>query len=127
MTGFLVRLAIAAVGLWAASRLVPGVVIDSDATLLLAALLLGVVNATIRPLVVVLTFPITVVTLGFFLWVVNAGMFALVAALLEDFRVAGFGSALLGALVVSMTSWVGSWWIAPSGRVEVLEVRSEVR
>lgn len=124
MTGFFVRLAIGAAGLWLASRLVPGVTIESDATLLLAALLLGIVNATVRPVVVLLTLPVTLLTLGLFLWVVNAGMFGLVAALLEDFRVAGFGSALLGALVVSITSWMGSWWIAPSGRVEVIEVKA---
>ena len=123
MPGFLVRLAIAAGGLWLAARFVTGVVIADTATLVLAALLLCAVNAGVRPVVVLLTLPVTFLTLGLFLWVINAGMFALVASLLDGFRVAGFGSALLGAGVVGVTSWIGSSWIAPSGRVEVIAVR----
>ena len=124
MIGLLVRLAITAVGLWIAARLVPGIQIDGDATLLLAALALGIVNAVVRPVVVLLTLPLTLLTLGLFLWVVNAAMLGLVAALLEGVRIDGFGSALLGALLVSITSWFASSWIAPSGRVEVIELRA---
>ena len=124
MLGLLVRLAITAVGLWIAARLVPGIQIDGDATLLLAALALGIVNAVVRPVVVLLTLPLTLLTLGLFLWVVNAAMLGLVAALLEGVRIDGFGSALLGALLVSITSWFASSWIAPSGRVEVIELRA---
>ncbi len=123
MPGFLVRLLIAAAGLWLAQALVPGVEIHGAGTLLVAAVLLGIVNAFVRPLIVLLTFPITVVTLGFFLWVVNATMLGLVAALLDGFTLAGFGSALLGALVVSLTSWIASWYVGPSGRFEVMIVR----
>jgi putative membrane protein len=86
-------------------------------------LLLGIVNALVRPVAVLLTLPLTVVTLGLFLLVVNAGMFALVAALLDGFRVAGFGSALLGSIIVGLTSWVASWYVGPRGRVEVMVVR----
>jgi putative membrane protein len=92
MSGFLVRLLIAALGLWLAQALVPGVEIHGTGTLLVAALLLGIVNAFVRPLVVLLTLPITIVTLGFFLWVVNAAMLGLVAALLDGFTLAGLGS-----------------------------------
>ena len=127
MTGFLIRLAISALGLWIAARFVPGIEIHGDTTLLLAALLLGVVNAVVRPVVVLLTLPVTLLTLGLFLWVVNAAMFGLVAALLDGFRVADFGSALLGALVVSVTSWFASSWVAASGRVEVIQVRGRAR
>ena len=122
MLGLLIRLAIGAAGLWIASRLVPGMSIEGTGTLVLAAFLLGLVNAIVRPLAIVLTFPITIVTLGLFLLVVNAGMLALVAALLDGFRLAGFGSALLGSVVVSLTSWVANWTIGPSGRVEVIVV-----
>jgi putative membrane protein len=125
--GFLVRCGIAAIGLWVAAKLLSGVRFESDATLLLAALLLGVVNALVRPLVVVLTFPITVITLGAFLWVVNAAMLSLVAALLDGFELRGFGSALLGSLIVGFTGWVASWWIGPRGRVEMLVVHEERR
>ena len=122
MLGLLIRLAIGAAGLWIASRLVPGMSIEGTGTLVLAAFLLGLVNAIVRPLAIVLTFPITIVTLGLFLLVVNAGMLALVAALLDGFQLAGFGSALLGSIVVSLTSSVADWTIGPSGRVEVMVV-----
>jgi len=122
VTGFLIRLVISAMGLWIAARVVPGVEIRGEATLLLAALLLGIVNAVVRPVVVLLTLPVTLLTLGLFLWVVNAAMFGLVAALIDGFHVAGFGSALLGSLLVSVTSWFASSWVAPSGRVEVIQV-----
>jgi putative membrane protein len=126
MPGFLLRLLIAALGLWLAELLVPGVEIRGAGTLVVAALLLGIVNAVVRPVIVLLTLPITVATLGFFLWVVNAAMLALVARLLDGFTLAGFGSALLGALVVSMTGWIASWYVGPSGRVEVIIVQREL-
>jgi putative membrane protein len=120
MNGFLLRLAISAFGLWVASRLVPGVFIDDGWTLVFAALWLGIVNALVRPIVLVITFPFTLITLGLFILVVNAAMFGLVAALLEGFRLSGFGAALLGALVVSITSWLASSFIGPKGRYEVI-------
>ena len=123
MYGFLVRLLIAAAGLWLAQALVPGVEIHGTGTLFVAALLLGIVNAFVRPLIVLLTLPITVVTLGLFLWVINAAMLGLVARLLDGFTLHGLGSALLGALVVSLTGWIASWYVGSSGRVEVMIVR----
>ena len=84
---------------------------------------LGVVNAVVRPLVVLFTLPLTVLTLGLFLFVINAAMFGLVAWLLPGLRIAGFVSALLGSLIVSFTSWVASRYIGPTGRVEILVVR----
>ena len=123
MFGFLVRFAIAAIGLWLAQALVPGVEIHGTGTLFVSALLLGLVNAFVRPFVVFLTFPITIVTLGLFLWVINALMLALVARLMDGFTLHGFGAALLGALVVSITSWIASWYVGPSGRFEVMIVR----
>jgi len=123
--GFALRLLISALGLWVASRIVPGVTISGTGTLVLAAFLLGVVNAVVRPVVVFLTLPITVLTLGLFLWVVNAAMLGLVAGLLQDFRIAGLGSALLAAAVVGLTGWVASWYIGPRGRYEVLVIRRE--
>ena len=123
MVGFLVRLAISALGLWLAHRIVPGIEIEGTGTLVAAALLLGIVNALVRPLLILLTLPITVLTLGLFLLVVNAATFGLVAALLDGFRVSGFGAALLGSIVVGLTSWVASWYVGPRGSVEVLVVR----
>jgi putative membrane protein len=127
MFGFLLRLVIAAFGLWLADQLIDGVSIDGPGTLFLAAFLLGVVNAVVRPIFVLLTFPLTLVTLGLFLLVVNAAMLGLVAALLPGFHLAGFWSALLGSIVVSIVSWLASAWIGPSGRFEVLVVERRPR
>jgi len=120
MTGIIVRTLIIALGLGLATVLVPGVEIDGSGTLLVAALLLGLVNAIIRPLAILLTLPLTLLTLGLFLLVINAGMFGLVAAMLDDFHVAGFFSALFGAIIVSVTSTLASWYIGPNGRYDVL-------
>ena len=75
-----------------------------------------------RPLLVLLTLPITILSLGLFLLVINAAMLALVAALLDGFSLSGFGSALLGSIVVSLTGWIASWYVGGSGRIEVLVV-----
>ena len=121
--GFFLRLLISAAGLWIASRVLQGVTIDTDLTLFVAALLLGFVNAVVRPIAVLLTFPITLLTLGLFLWVVNAGMISLVAWMLDGFTIASWGSALLAAAIVSVTGWLGNSFVGPSGKVEVLVVR----
>ena len=109
MTGFVLRAVIAAFGLWIATEWIDGFAIDSASTLLLAALLLGIVNAVLRPLMILLTLPFTVLTFGFFILVVNAAMLALVSSLLPGFDITSFRSAFFGALVVSITGWVGSW------------------
>ena len=119
MVGFLFRAALAALGLWLATYWVRGVLIDSPSTLILAAVLLGVVNAIVRPIAVILTLPLTLVTLGFFLLVINAAMLGLVALLLPGFHISGFWAALFAALIVSVTGWVGSTLIGPKGRFEM--------
>ncbi len=123
MQGILVRMAIIMFGLFLASSIVPGVSIRGFGTTLLAALLLGLVNSFIRPIAFLLTLPITIVTLGIFLLVLNAAMFGLVAALLDGFTVSGFWSALFGALIVSITGTIASWYIGPDGRYEIFVVR----
>jgi len=124
--GFLLRMLITAAGLWLADRMLGGISIDGSETLIWASLLLGLVNAVVRPIAVFLTFPITLVTLGLFLWVVNAAMLGIVAWLLDGFRIAGLGSALLGSLIVGFTGWLASWYVGPRGRVEVMVVRQRV-
>ena len=123
MPGFLIRMVISALGLWIASELVPGMEITGMGTLVAAAFLLGIVNAVVRPLIVILTFPITIVTLGLFLLVINAAMLGLVAWLLDGFMLDGFLAAVAGSLVVSATGWFASWYIGPRGRFEILIVR----
>ena len=119
MTYFFLRAAIASLGLWLASKLVPGLSFDSAMTLILAAILLGIVNGFVRPLVVLLTLPLTIVTLGFFLLVVNGIMLALVAGVLPGFAIAGFWDAFWGAIIVSVVSWVGSSIFGPKGTIQV--------
>ncbi len=123
MLGILLRVAITALGLWLAATIVPGVEIDSRRTLLFAALLMGVVNALVRPIALILTLPLTILTLGLFLLVVNAAMFGLVAWFLDGFHVSGFFAALFGWLIVSLTSTVASWYIGPDGRYDVMVIQ----
>jgi putative membrane protein len=119
MIGFIFRAVIAALGLWLATLWVSGIYIDSATTLVLAGVLLGVVNAIVRPIAVILTFPFTIVTLGLFLLVVNAAMLGLVALLLPGFKMDGFWTALLAALIVSITGWIGSALFGSRAKVEV--------
>lgn len=123
MQGFLIRLLITAAALWLASRLVSGMVFVDNWSLLWAAFWLGIVNALIRPIAVILTLPLTVVTLGLFLLVVNAGMLGLVAALLDGFSISGFWAALFGSILVSIFSALASSFIGPSGRYEMLVIK----
>ena len=123
MLGFLIRAAVVALGLWLATVWVPGVRIDDPTTLILAGVLLGIVNSIVRPIAILLTLPMTVLTLGFFLLVINAGMVALVAWMLPGMHLAGFWSAFWSALLVSLTSMVCSWFVGPKGRIEVIVKR----
>jgi putative membrane protein len=123
MQGFLVRAALVALGLWLATVWVPGVYIDSPLTLILAGVTLGVVNSIVRPIAIVLTLPMTIVTLGLFLLVINAGMVALVAWMLPGMRVAGFWAAFWAAVLVSLVSMLGSWFVGPKGKIEVIVKR----
>ena len=111
---FLVHWAIVAASLWVAAYLIPGVVVRSVSALLIAALVLGLVNALVRPILTILTLPITILTLGLFYLVVNGVAFALAASLVPGFEIAGFMSAILGALLVSVVSWVLGGILSPS-------------
>ncbi len=123
MPGFLLRAAIVALGLWLATRIFSGMQFDSPGVLIAAALLLGLVNAVIRPIAVILTFPLTLLTLGLFLLVVNAGMLGLVALMLDGFSIAGFWTAIGASIIVSITSWLASGLIGNNGRFEVMVIR----
>ena len=115
MMGFLLRVVISAIGLWLATQWVKGVHVDSTGTLILAALLLGVVNAIIRPIAFILTLPITILTLGLFLLVLNAAMVWLVARIIPGFHAPWFMPAFLTAIIVWLVSWVASWFIGQRG------------
>ncbi|MEQ1803150.1 MAG: phage holin family protein [Gammaproteobacteria bacterium] len=119
MDRFLIRALIAAIGLWVADTLIDGISFDSAGWLLGAAVVLGLINAFVRPLAVILTFPITVITLGLFMLVLNAGMLALASWFLSGFHIAGFWSAFWGAIIVSLVSGIGSWFFGPKGGIEI--------
>ncbi|MGD8395369.1 MAG: phage holin family protein [Candidatus Eiseniibacteriota bacterium] len=127
MTGILVRLLINAVALWVASALVSGMEIHGTGTLLVAALLLGIVNAILRPIFILLTLPITIMTLGIFLLVVNAAMLGLVAAMLQGLVLHGFWPAFWGAVIVSLVSWIGNRYIGDGGRFEFRVIQHDRR
>jgi len=118
MKGFLFRLVITALGLWAAETVIPGIHIDRWDHLIVAALLLGIVNAVIRPVILILTLPLTVLTLGLFILVVNGISLYLVAWLVPGFSLRGLGAAVLGSLVVGHTGWFSSAFVGGSGRFE---------
>jgi putative membrane protein len=125
MAGFLLRGLVAALGLWAATALLDGIKISSATTLILAGLLLGLVNAVVRPFALLLSLPALLITLGLFLLVINAAMLGLVALMLPGFQLHGFWTAVGAAIIVSVVSWVGSWFIGSRGRVGVMRAPKE--
>jgi putative membrane protein len=118
MKGLVFRLVITALGLWAAATIVPGMAIAGVGSLIVAALLLGLVNAIIRPVILILTLPLTLLTLGLFIFVVNGISLALVAWLMPGFTLSGLWAAILGSIVVGLTGWFASAFVGSSGRLE---------
>ena len=102
----IVRWLLLAAALLLVAYLYPGVTVASFGTAMIAALVLGLLNTVVRPLLILLTLPVTLVTLGLFLFVINALMFWAAASLLDDFAVAGFGAALIGSLIYSLAGMV---------------------
>ena len=122
MVGLVLRMLLVALGLWIAAKVVPGISFDGWKSLLLTALVLGLVNAVIRPILIFLTLPITVLTLGLFLFIINAFLFYAVSRLVPGFMVDTFVHALLGSIVVGITSWIGAGFISHEGRVKTIYV-----
>jgi putative membrane protein len=113
MLSLLARWIINAAALLLVAYLYTGVTVESFFAAAMAALVLGLVNAVIRPLLVLLTLPVTIVTLGLFLFVINALLFWLVAEIVEGFRVSGFMAALIGSVLYSLITLVTSWLLFP--------------
>lgn len=104
MSGFILRSVVTAIALWVAVAIVPGLSARDMGALMLAAIVLGLINATLRPLAVILSIPLTLLTFGLFLLVVNAAMLGIAGWVVPGFTVAGFWPALFGAIVVSLVS-----------------------
>jgi putative membrane protein len=109
MLMLLARWIVNAAALLLVAYIYPGVHVESFVAALIAALVLGLVNAFIRPLLVILTFPVTLITLGLFLFVINALLFWLVAEVVHGFSVGGFWAALVGSILYSLITLVTSW------------------
>ncbi|MDD4998834.1 MAG: phage holin family protein [Syntrophales bacterium] len=122
MRGVLLRWLILTAAVLAASWLLAGVRVNGIFPAILAAALLGICNAVLRPLLIVLTLPLNILTLGLFTFVINALMLLLVSAVIPGFDVLGFWTAFFGALIISVTSWLLNRFIGSAGRVETGDV-----
>lgn len=109
MGSLLLRWLLSALALLAVAYLYPGVRVESFFAAVIAALVLGLANALIRPILVLLTLPVTIITLGLFLFVINAGLFWFVAQVVKGFSVDGFLSALVGSILYSLVTLLVSW------------------
>ncbi len=125
MLGIILRTVIIGLGIWLAAYLVPGVTASSTTALIWAAIALGLINAFVRPVLLLLTLPLTVLTLGLFLLFLNAAMLNLAGWFVDGFEVVGFWSAVFGAIVISLVSGLCSNFIGPKGSFEVLVVRRD--
>ncbi len=104
---------LSALAVWIVSQVVPGIHVNSAMTALIAALVIGLVNATIGFLIKILTFPLTLITLGLFWFVINALMLELASVLVRGFEVHGFLAAFIGAIVLSIVSSILHWLVMP--------------
>src|SRR5262249_61069805 len=123
MRGLLIRWIITALALWLTATIVPGLVtIKSAGAAIIAALVLGLVNAIVRPILLLLTLPFTIVTLGLFIFILNAAMFGLAALIAgKGFEVHGFWGALVGSLLVSLISLVLNMMVGETGKAKKLD------
>ncbi len=118
MTAFLIRWSVTTVAVFAAEKIIPGIHCNSAGALLGASLLLGIVNAFVRPILLLLSIPFIIVTMGFFILVVNALMLMLVAQIVPSFSVDGFWNAFFGSIVISLVSWIlSSFFRSSDGRI----------
>ena len=118
--GFLLRVLAYAAAIFLAAAIVPGIDVSGWLTALGAGLVLGLINAVVRPVLVILTLPVTLLTLGLFLLVLNGLCLWLTALLVEGFVVEGFWAAVLGALIVSVVSWGLTAFVSDRGRIAVI-------
>lgn len=123
MRGLVVRWIVSALALWLTSNIVSGIQVRSVGALLAAAAMIGIINAVVRPIVLVLTLPLSFVTFGFFILVVNAAMLALASAFVPGFHVHGFAAAFFGWILLSLFTFAINVLIGQHGRLEVVTFR----
>jgi len=127
MRGLVVRWLVSAAALWLTSRIVRGIVVTGVVPLLFAAITIGVLNAVVRPVILLLTLPLNVLTLGLFTLVINGGMLWMASQVVKGFDVHGLGSAIGGWLLMSLFTFLINLLIGETGRFEVVHVRRAVR
>ena len=106
------RILISALALLIVARFIPGIEVVGVYAAIIAALVLGILNLVVKPILVILTLPITIITLGLFMFVINAGLFLFAASFIDGFNVDGFLIAIVGSLLVSVMSAIGNKFIA---------------
>jgi putative membrane protein len=124
--GFLIRLILNALALLIVSTVIPGIEVQGLFSALAAAFFLGVVNAVVRPVILILTLPLTIITLGLFIPLLNAALLKLVSFMIPGFEVHGFWSAVFGAILISLISGLLNLFINDRGRVEVIVHRDRI-
>ncbi len=123
MHGFLIRWLILTVSIIITSYLIDGIHVAGFFSAFFAAAILGILNAFFRPILFILTLPITILTLGLFTFVVNAVMLLMVSGLVPGFQVDGLWSAIWGSLFISIVSWLLTSFISEKGRVEYIDLK----
>ncbi len=118
--GFLIRVLVNTLAILAAAYILPGIEVSGGLALLAAGLVLAIINAVVRPVLIFLTLPFTLVTLGLFLFVLNAFCLWLTSWLVKGFEVQGFWPALFGAMLVSVVSWLVNAFLSDQGQVVVI-------
>ena len=124
--GFLIRLFLNALALLIVSTVIPGIEVRGVLPALSAAFFLGVINAVVRPVIMILTLPLTIITLGLFIPLLNAALLKLVSLMIRGFEVHGFWSAVFGAILLSLVSGLLNLFINDRGRVEVIARRQRI-
>ena len=123
MKGLIIRWLLSALTLLLVSHLVPGIHVENFFYALLAAAGLGVLNAIIRPILIVLTLPLTVLTLGLFIFVINGLVLWMLSGIFKGIAIDSFWSAFIGALLISLVSWLANSLVFENGRVHYIDLR----
>ena len=123
MKGLFIRWLILTAAIYLAARFIDGIEVHGFVPALLAAAALGVLNALLRPVLIILTLPLNILTLGLFTFVINALLLKMASGVISGFEVHGFWPALFGALIISLVSWLLSSFISDRGCVEVIDLK----
>jgi putative membrane protein len=123
MKGIVLRWLILTLAIMIAAHLIEGIEVKSFASALFAAAMLGILNAFFRPILIILTLPINILTLGLFTFVINALLLMMASGVIGGFEVHGFWAAFFGSLVISLISWLLSSFINEQGRVRYIDLK----